>query len=67
MDILEVWKMVYFRINQYRGYDKLCCESIKSDKSAHKVSCIVIVHYLRFFQNIFGEGCSITKIQSDIS
>ena len=59
--------MVYFRINQYRGYDKLCCESIKSDKNADKVSYIVIVHYLRFFQNIFGEGCSITKIQSDIS
>ena len=33
-----------------------------SDKSANKVSYIVSVHYMRFFQNIFGEDCSLLNI-----
>ena len=35
----------------------MCCESMKSDKSANKASYIVSVHYMRFFQNISVEDC----------
>ena len=44
-DILKVWKMVYFHINQYQGRDKnLICVANKSEESAHKESYNASVH-----------------------
>ena len=58
-DIFRVWKnglISYKPISSWWKEPTLCCESIKSDKRAHKVSYIVSVDW-GFSKTLFGEDC----------
>ena len=58
---LENGLLLYKPIPRSWQEPELCCESIKFDKSANKVSYIVSVHYIRYFQKIFEEDCRSSK------
>ena len=58
-DIFRVWKnglLSYKPISRWWKEPTLCCESIKTDKRAHKVSYIVSVDW-GFSKTLFGEDC----------